>query len=128
MALARAFDYEHPRIWSSTTGIIFLGTPNRGAGTIISKTMIDAVVKTVPGIRLQPNVLKCLEIGNDVLLVVVSDFTRLCKTPGSTVSVFCFYEQRPTVVGKIIGDTSLEVMMQVSIMNGIRILIQNRSL
>ena len=92
-----------------TTGVVFLGTPHRGTGSITSKGLLYAAIASDPSVRTDDNVLKALENGNDVLMDTLNDFISLCNAPVVAMSLCCFFEQQVTRVGKIIGKDFLEV-------------------
>jgi len=88
-----------------------MGTPHRGTGSATSKGLVFAAVASDPSLQVDDTVLRALICGNDVLMDVLDEFISLCNAPGAGISLFCFFEQRPTKVGRIIGSNHLEVFV-----------------
>ena len=86
-----------------------MGTPHRGTGVITSKGLVYAAIASNPSLRIDDTVLKALESGNDVFINVLNEFILLCNSPAVNIFLYCFFEQRPTAVGRIIGNNILEV-------------------
>ena len=107
--MAKLLEHTWPAIFASVTGVVFMGTPHRGTGSITSSGLLYAAIASDPSLRVDGTVLKALEYGNDVLMDVLDEFICLCNalTPG--MSLCCFFEQRRTCVGRVIGNMELEV-------------------
>ena len=88
-----------------------MGTPHRGTGAITSNGLVYAAIASNPSLRVEDSVLKALESDNDLLMVVFDDFISLCNSREVEMSLCCFFEQRSTAVGKIIGNYILEVFL-----------------
>ncbi|KAF3932609.1 hypothetical protein ABW20_dc0110310 [Dactylellina cionopaga] len=56
----------------------------------------------------EEGILRVLEEGNETLVDVVREFTRLVNIKPSPVNIFCFFEQKSTIIGKIVGDDTIE--------------------
>lgn len=74
-----------------------------------SKGLVYAAIASDPSLRVNDTVLRALEYGNDILIDVLYEFTSLCNAPGVDISLCCFFQQRPTKVGRIIGNNHLKV-------------------
>jgi hypothetical protein len=86
-----------------------MGTPHRGTGSITSNGLVYAAIASDPSLQVDDTVLKALMYGNDTLMDVSNEFVSLCNAPGAAISLCCFFEQRPTKVGRIIGNSNLQV-------------------
>jgi len=105
--MAKANDVDYPGVWSSTTGMIFIGTPHQGAGKALhSQGQIYKAVATEW--RAEPGILRVLEEGNETLVDVVREFTRLVNLKSHPVNIFCFFEKISTKVGMIVNDDSIQ--------------------
>ena len=96
-----------PNIFASVTGVVFLGTPHQGTGSITSKGLLYAAIASHPSLRVTGAVLEILEHGNRYLMDILNEFVTLCNN--TTISLFCFFEQRSTHVGRVINNRHLEV-------------------
>jgi hypothetical protein len=98
---------DHPGIFDSVTGIIFLGTPHRGvvssSGLQTQGQIYQAIVRAK--LQIQDNALHTMAQDNDLLLGTVTGFTRLVGRQQSNLKpmVYCFYEQVACKVGLIAG-------------------------
>jgi hypothetical protein len=86
--------------------VLFLGTPFRGTGEIIAQGLLH--IAAVADCHVQAAVLEHLKQEDASLKFVVQEFTRLCREDNSP-KIVCFYEQKETNVGRIVGDSSLRV-------------------
>jgi hypothetical protein len=88
--------------------MIFMGTPHRGTGSALHTQgqIYKAIVSA--NYNVEDNALRNLDGGNETLVDIVREFTRLITLP-PPVQIFCFVEQRPTVVGKIVNDDKIQV-------------------
>jgi hypothetical protein len=111
LTTAKLHEHRWPDILASATGVVFLGTPHRGTGAITSKGLVYAAIASNPSLRIDDTVLKALESGNDMLMDILNEFILLCNSPAVEMSLCCFFEQRSTAVGKIIGNYILEVFL-----------------
>ncbi|KAF3921277.1 hypothetical protein ABW21_db0206946 [Orbilia brochopaga] len=106
--LAKANDIDYPGIWRATTGLVFIGTPHQGAGSALSSqgSIYQAIV--AHELPTEEGILRILEEGNETLVDVVREFTRLVNLKPPPVNLYCFFEQRSTIVGKIVRDDSIK--------------------
>ncbi|OBT80236.1 hypothetical protein VF21_00712 [Pseudogymnoascus sp. 05NY08] len=88
------------RIFDSTTGIIFLGTPFRGSDMNINE-MLNFVTSRHEGV--QGEVLRVLQGDDGYLKDLVNRFGMTRKLPNSA-KVACFYELKQSNVGAIVRD------------------------
>jgi hypothetical protein len=95
---------EWPGTFKSTTGLIFFGTPFRGAEGMNQVEMLAAAQQHYQQDEIQPEVLKILEPGNEFLQEVVDRFGKTQRRAHKT-QVACFYELKSTNVGRIVGKS-----------------------
>ena len=93
---------DWPGLYSSTSGILFLGTPHHGTGTLTSKGMMDAIIEQYAGCQIEDGVLRSLQPKKEMLNEVRSDFVELCVRTR---------EQKRTSGGEIIGVDSGRVWL-----------------
>jgi hypothetical protein len=77
---------------------------------VTSRGLVYAAIASDPSLKVDDTVLRALVYGNDVLMDVMDEFVSLCNAPGVGISLCCFFEQRSTKVGRIIGSNHLEVV------------------
>ncbi|GES63967.1 TPR-like protein [Aspergillus terreus] len=101
-ALLEAYYYEDewPGIFHSTTGLVFFGTPFRGAEGLSQVEMIEAALREYDEESVQGEVLQILAPGNEFLQDLVDKFGKLRSLPNKA-EVACFFELRPSNVGAI---------------------------
>ncbi|OAL45498.1 hypothetical protein IQ07DRAFT_661604 [Pyrenochaeta sp. DS3sAY3a] len=99
---ARNDETEWPGIFSSTTGLIFFGTPFRGAEGMSQIEMLEAARREYEDDELQPEVLKILEPHNEFLQDIVDQFGKSRMQPNKA-KIACFYELKSSNVGRIVG-------------------------
>jgi hypothetical protein len=101
---------EWPGIFASTTGLVFLGTPFRGAEGMNQVEMLAAAQREYSQDEIQPEVLKILEPGNEFLQEVVDQFGRT-RRQAHKAQVACFYELKLSNVGRIVGKSDRTVSL-----------------
>jgi hypothetical protein len=105
---ARDNPEKWPHIFQSVTGLIFLGTPFRGAEGISQSEMLQAALSKYDQGQVQPEVLKILDPGNELLQIFVDKFGEIRSKPNKA-HVACFYETKPCDIGRIIGQAGKNV-------------------
>ena len=103
---------EWPGVFTSTTGLLFLGTPFRGAEGMKLVEMLAAARSEYHEDEVQTEILKILEPGNEFLLELVDQFGKTRKL-ANKAHVACFYELHSSDVGKIVGKKKRTVCFQV---------------
>jgi hypothetical protein len=101
---------EWPGIFASTTGLIFLGTPFRGAEGMSQVEMLAAAQREYSQDQIQTEVLKILEPGNEFLQDVVDQFGKTRRL-AHRAQVACFHELKPSNVGRIVGKSDRTVSL-----------------
>jgi hypothetical protein len=100
-------------VFASTTGLIFFGTPFRGAEGMSQVEMLAAAQREYQEDDIQPEVLKILEPGNEFLQEVVDQFGKIrAQALANKAQVACFYELGASNVGKIVGKTDRTVRLK----------------
>lgn len=105
---ARHDESEWPGVFASTTGLIFFGTPFRGAEGMSQVEMLAAAQREYEQDEIQADTLAILQPGNEFLQEVVDQFG---KTRGlaNKAQVTCFYELKSSNVGGIVGKVDRTV-------------------
>jgi hypothetical protein len=101
---------EWPGIFASTTGLIFFGTPFRGAEGMSQVEMLAAAQREYSQDQIQTEVLKILEPGNEFLQDVVDQFGKTRRL-AHRAQVACFYELKSSNVGRIVGKSDRTVSL-----------------
>jgi hypothetical protein len=101
---------EWPGIFASTTGLVFLGTPFRGAEGMSQVEMLAAAQREYSQDQIQTEVLKILEPGNEFLQDVVDQFGKTRRL-AHRAQVACFYELKSSNVGRIVGKSDRTVSL-----------------
>ena len=99
---AKNEDDEWPGIFVSTTGLVFFGTPFRGAEGLSHTEMLAAAWREYHEDQVQDEVLKILQPGNEFLQELVDKFGKARKAQHKA-HVACFYELKSSNVGAIVG-------------------------
>ncbi|KAF2801232.1 hypothetical protein K505DRAFT_381015, partial [Melanomma pulvis-pyrius CBS 109.77] len=100
---AQQYQSEWPGVFSSTTGLIFFGTPFRGAGGMNQMEMLEAAQREYHEDQVQPAALEVLQPGNAYLQDVVDGFLKKMRGQVNKTHIACFYELKATNVGRIVG-------------------------
>ena len=108
MMTAKLHEHVYPALFSSTIGILFIGTPHRGSDAV-SKASLFAAVASHTSLQADGTILKMLEAENDALLDLLDNFVTLCNSPEAHLRIVCFFEQRTTCIGKVIGIKTIRV-------------------
>jgi hypothetical protein len=95
-------------VFTSTTGLLFFGTPFRGAVGMDLAEMLTAARSQYPEDEVEMMVLKILEPENEFLQELVDQFNKTRKV-ANKAEVACFYELKTSDVGKIVGTQSRTV-------------------
>ncbi|KAF2726505.1 hypothetical protein EJ04DRAFT_183402 [Polyplosphaeria fusca] len=93
---------EWPGIFDSTGGLLFFGTPFRGAEGMSPMEMLEAARREYEEDEVQPQVLQILQPGNEFLQELVDQFGNT-RTLTNKAVVACFFELKASNVGKIVG-------------------------
>jgi hypothetical protein len=103
-ALRLSFDspekWSNP--WSSTVGLVFLGTPFRGRYGMKFQDMVDAAAKANSEGQVWPESLQLALPGNEYLAETVDRFLD-ARNMTFPIPIWCFFETLPSDVGKIVS-------------------------
>ena len=111
MVDAQRSDTEWPGIFKSTTGMVFLGTPFRGAGGLDQTEMIRAAQSQYEEDRVQGAVLNILPPGNESLMDLTTYFFQIRQGVGKA-QIACFFEQKSSNVGAILRGNRIQVSQE----------------
>jgi len=112
---AKRSDTKWPGIYKSTTGILFFGTPFRGAGGLNQTEMLQAIQSQYnDGHQIQGSNLNILAPGNETLMDLMDEFFET-RQERHIARVACFFEQKPSNVAAIYKGSRVEVGGLVSI-------------
>ena len=102
--LVEAYDekVEWPDIFDSAVGMIFLGTPFRGADGMSQSEMLQAAAREYGDEDIEKEPLYILDPGNDILQDLVDRFCKIWSR-SHRAPVACFFEQQASEVGAIVG-------------------------
>ncbi|KAH0329153.1 hypothetical protein KCU71_g792, partial [Aureobasidium melanogenum] len=89
-------------IFQSATGLIFFGTPFRGAEGMSQSEMLQAALSEYEEEEVHTEVLRILDPGNELLQDLVDSFGKTRSLP-NRAQVACFFELQPSNVGAIVG-------------------------
>ncbi|KEQ81784.1 hypothetical protein M438DRAFT_323982, partial [Aureobasidium pullulans EXF-150] len=103
MIHARLHSKRWPDLLSFTTGLVFFGTPFRGAEGISQSELLQAAIEEHKVVEAQA--LRILDPGNDPLEDLVTDFCRLHSVPHKA-QIACFFEQKPSNIMAIVGKNA----------------------
>ncbi|PSN58929.1 TPR-like protein [Corynespora cassiicola Philippines] len=103
---AEQYPSEWPGVFPSTTGLVFFGTPFRGAGGMNQMEMLEAARREYDDDQVQPTALEVLQPGNAYLQEVVDGFLKKMRGQTTKTQIACFYELKASDVGKIVGGQS----------------------
>jgi hypothetical protein len=98
-----------PGIYNSTVGLVFLGTPFRGTHDVLSQGQILQVAEECFTDRpIHRENLKILRAGDESLSDLVDDYLHFARQSAMPL-VACFFEQRASNAGALVGKSSAEV-------------------
>jgi hypothetical protein len=103
---AEQYPSEWPGVFTSTTGLVFFGTPFRGAGGMNQMEMLEAARREYDNDQVQPTALEVLQPGNAYLQEVVDGFLKKMRGQTGKTQIACFYELKASDVGRIVGGQS----------------------
>ena len=105
---AKRVDGKYPGLYQSTVGMLFFGTPFRGAGGLNQAEMIRAIQSQYDDDQIQGSNLNILTAGNETLMDLMDLFFET-RQERHMARVACFYEQKPSNVGVIYRGSRIQV-------------------
>lgn len=83
--------FGHERIFTSTAGIIFLGTPHRGGNYGTLGKAVESIVKRL-GFDTYGEILRELDQNGPVLSLLQEEFLRVLEKKGPSLAIYSFQE------------------------------------
>ncbi|KAI1559240.1 NB-ARC domain containing protein [Pyrenophora tritici-repentis] len=100
---AEQYQKDWPGVFSSTTGLIFFGTPFRGAEGMNQMEMLEAARREYHEDQVLPTALEVLQPGNVYLREVVDSYLKKTRGQTNKIQIACFFELKSSNVGRIVG-------------------------
>ncbi|KAI1559291.1 NB-ARC multi-domain protein [Pyrenophora tritici-repentis] len=100
---AEQYQKDWPGVFLSTTGLIFFGTPFRGAEGMNQMEMLEAARREYHEDQVQPTALEVLQPGNMYLREVVDSYLKKTRGQTNKIQIACFFELKSSNVGRIVG-------------------------
>lgn len=107
---AKEDEAEWPGFFTSTTGLVFFGTPFRGAEGMSQSEMLDAARREYDKDEIYGDVLEVLRPGNEFLQDIVDKFGKTRSRPHKA-RVACFFEMKSSDVGAVVGGQARRVCL-----------------
>ena len=105
LLICREGEADLEKVFHSTRGIIFLGTPHGGAALAKWGHMFAKYLKVIR--YTNPAVLGVLERSSEVLTAVQQQFQQILLKPNVSIKIYCFFEEKPVVgIGTIVPQES----------------------
>jgi hypothetical protein len=93
------------KLFQSTWGIIFMGTPHGGSGLATLGHMFAEYLKVVR--HTNPAIIGVLQQKSEVLTAVQQQFQQSLLKPDVHIRIYCFFEEKPVLgVGVIVSEQS----------------------
>lgn len=93
------------KVFQSTRGIIFMGTPHGGSGLATLGHMFAKYLNIAR--HTNSAIVGVLQQKSEVLIAVQQQFQQLLHKPDVDISIYCFFEEKPVVgVGTIVPEQS----------------------
>lgn len=97
---AKRSESKWPGIYHSTCGILFFGTPFRGAEGLNQTELLGAIQSQYESHQVQGSNLNILAPGNETLMDLMDMFFET-RQEKNRAHIACFFEQKPSNVGAI---------------------------
>jgi protein SERAC1 len=93
------------KLFQSTRGIIFMGTPHGGADLAVWGHRLAEYLRVVR--HTNPEIVAVLQQKSEVLTAVQQQFQQALLKPDVDIGIYCFFEEKPVVsVGIIVSEQS----------------------
>ena len=98
-----------PGVYNSTVGLVFLGTPFRGTHDSLSQgEILTSAYEHFTESPVYGENLSILRAGGESLTDLVDNYLRIARQ-SKMPKIACFYEQKASPVGKILGKNISQV-------------------
>lgn len=87
-----------------------MGTPHRGTD-VFEALMYRAIAAQV---EVHDSLLRAMSKTDKDRIDTHEEFMRLVNVPNAPVQICCFFEQKTTTIGRIVGDASMKVAVKLS--------------
>lgn len=105
LLICREGDMNLEKVFQSTKGIIFMGTPHSGADLADWGHALAKYLKVVR--HTNPAIVGVLQRKSEVLTAVQQQFQQSLLKPGVDLRIYCFFEEKPVLgVGIIVPEQS----------------------
>ncbi|KAI1087795.1 hypothetical protein F5B19DRAFT_474093 [Rostrohypoxylon terebratum] len=118
---ARMHHQDYPSIADSIVGMIFLGTPHHGIPDNCSFGTQGQIYKAVmeANVHVECGLIETIAQDNEILVNTVHNFTRIVELRREDApKLCCFYEQKASRVGRLVGLDSHPLEFVVGQMSG----------
>jgi hypothetical protein len=96
-------------VYESVTGLVFLGTPFRETHDSLSQgEILRRAYELFAENPVHGENLNVLQAGGESLIDLVDNYLRIARQ-GTMPKIACFYEQKASFVGKILGKDTAKV-------------------
>ncbi|OAP55816.1 hypothetical protein AYL99_09968 [Fonsecaea erecta] len=94
---------DWPGVFDAVRGLVFFGTPFRGADGMSQSEMVQAAAREYAAEDIEAEPLHILDPGNELLQDLVDDFQKRvwANMPGARIA--CFFELKASEIGAIVG-------------------------
>ncbi|KIW36581.1 uncharacterized protein PV06_11169 [Exophiala oligosperma] len=94
---------EWPGVLDAVRGLVFFGTPFRGADGMSQSEMVQAAAREFAEEDIESEPLHILDPGNELLQDLVDDFQKRVWTQMPHARIACFFELQASEIGAIVG-------------------------
>jgi hypothetical protein len=100
---------EWPSIVDAVRGLVFFGTPFRGADGMSQSEMVQAAARVYTEEDIEREPLYILDPGNELLQYLVDDFQKRVWVKMPHARIACFFELQASEIGAIVGQQRRKV-------------------
>ncbi|KIW24807.1 hypothetical protein, variant [Cladophialophora immunda] len=94
---------EWPGVFDAVRGLVFFGTPFRGADGMSQSEMVQAAAREYTAEDIEQEPLHILDLGNELLQDLVDDFQKRVWVQMPHARIACFFELQASEIGSIVG-------------------------
>jgi hypothetical protein len=100
---------EWPGIVDAVRGLVFFGTPFRGADGMSQREMVQAAAREYAEEDIEREPLHILDLGNELLQDLVDNFQKRVWAKMPYARTACFFELQASEIGAIVGQQKRKV-------------------